>query len=78
MSCWGGFIRLGKENAISLRPCNPTAIPEDTAQVARAAFPRGSSLLSLRDELGPIFDDRRFTVLFLRLGQPADARGKGV
>lgn len=58
---------------MSLRPSAPGAIPDDTAQAARAAFPRGSSLLSLRDELGPIFDDRRFAALFPRLGQPAEA-----
>ena len=58
---------------MSLRPSTSVAIPEDTAQVARAAFPHGSSLLSLRDELGPIFDNQRFAALFSKLGQPAEA-----
>lgn len=58
---------------MSLRPSNSVTIPEDTVQVARAAFPRGSALLSLHDELGVVFDDRRFATLFPRLGQPAEA-----
>lgn len=58
---------------MSLRPSNPAIIPEDTVQVARAAFPYGSVLLRLRDELGPVFDDRRFAALFPRRGQPAEA-----
>lgn len=59
-----------------LLPSNhPVAVPEDTAQVARPAFPRGSSLLSLRDELGPIFDDRCFAALVPQLGlQPPSHR----
>ncbi len=58
---------------MSLRPSNPLAVPEDTAQVAHTAFPRGSSLLGLRDEFGTIFDDQRFAALFPKLGQPAEA-----
>jgi transposase len=48
-------------------------VPDETARVARAAFPHGSVLLSLRDELGPVFEDERFAHLFPRLGQPAEA-----
>src|SRR3954468_14855591 len=48
-------------------------VPDDTAKVARQAFPRGNLLLSLRDKLGPIFDDGRFASLFPSKGQPAEA-----
>ncbi|AWN51494.1 IS1182 family transposase [Methylobacterium sp. 17Sr1-1] len=58
---------------MSLRPTIPNDVPDETAHVARAAFPHGSLLLSLRDELGPIFDDKRFAALFSPLGQPAEA-----
>ena len=58
---------------MSLRQSLPPPIPEDTRSVARAAFPRGSLLLSLRDAFGPIFDDGRFAPLFPTLGQPAEA-----
>jgi transposase len=58
---------------MSLRPSPPPSVPDDTQRVARAACPRGSLLLSLRNELGPIFDDQRFAALFPALGQPAEA-----
>ncbi|MDO9714330.1 IS1182 family transposase, partial [Paracraurococcus lichenis] len=41
--------------------------------MARLAFPQGNPLLSLRDRLGPVFDDRRFVQLFPGKGQPAEA-----
>src|SRR3712207_4164372 len=56
-----------------LRPTSPPPVPIDTARVARAAFPRGSLLLSLRDGLGPVFDDGRFARLFPVKGRPAEA-----
>src|SRR4051812_20222122 len=56
-----------------LHPASPLPIPDDTAKVARRAFPRGNLLLSLRDKLGPIFDDGRFASLFPSKGQPAEA-----
>ena len=56
-----------------LRPASPLPVPDDTAHVARLAFPRGNLLLSLRDRLGPVFDDRRFAHLFPAKGQPAEA-----
>src|SRR5215212_352661 len=56
-----------------LRPASPLPVPDDTAHVARLAFPRGNLLLSLRDRLGPVFDDRRFARLFPAKGQPAEA-----
>jgi transposase len=56
-----------------LRPASPLPVPDDTAKIARRAFPRGNLLLSLRDKLGPVFDDGRFTQLFPAKGQPAEA-----
>ena len=56
-----------------LHPASPLPVPDDTAKVARQAFPRGNLLLSLRDKLGPIFDDGRFASLFPSKGQPAEA-----
>jgi transposase len=58
---------------MSLRPTTSPSVPDETARIARAAFPQGSRLLSLRDELGPVFDDQRFADLFPRLGRPAEA-----
>ena len=58
---------------MSLHPTSPSPVPEETAMIARAAFPRGSILISLRDELGPVFEDRRFAHLFPTRGRPAEA-----
>lgn len=49
-----------------------TVIPEETARIARAAFPKGNPYLRMRDELGPIYNNQQFTSLFSNLGQPAE------
>lgn len=46
-------------------------IPTETERVARAAFPKGSAIMRIRDELGMLFDDRDFALLFAAVGQPA-------
>src|SRR5690349_18610356 len=46
-------------------------VPDDTARVAHAAFPDGNVYLRLRDELGSLFDDELFTVVYAVEGQPA-------
>ena len=43
---------------MSLRLPQPVPlVPDDTARIARAAFPRGNPYLLLRDRLGPVFDE---------------------
>jgi transposase len=54
-----------------LSPDHNQTVPESTAQVARAAFPRGDPYLTLRDKLGPVFEDEDFIQLYPELGQPA-------
>jgi transposase len=56
---------------MSLRPCPVEPVPEDTARVARAAFPHGNLYVTLRDMLGTIFSDADFAALFPPCGQPA-------
>jgi transposase len=56
-----------------LLPRTSFVIPEQTQQVARAAFPNGSLCLRIADELGSIFQDEQFTDLFPKRGQPAEA-----
>jgi transposase len=58
---------------MALRPEPIGAVPEETARVARAAFPKGHACLRLRDELGTIYTDERFAALFPSLGRPAEA-----
>jgi transposase len=56
---------------MSLKPGPIQPIPEETIQVARAAFPKGNLYLTLRDKLGSIFQDEDFAGLFPGDGQPA-------
>ena len=48
---------------MSLRPHPLEPVPEETARVARAAFPKGHPSLTLRDALGTIFRDDDCTTL---------------
>lgn len=48
-------------------------IPDETAQVARAAFPNGNRYMRMRDTLGPIYSNPLFASLYPRDGQPAQA-----
>jgi transposase len=56
---------------VSLQPRSVPPVPELTARVARAAFPKGNRYLRLRDELGSIFRDADFAGLYPRRGQLA-------
>jgi transposase len=55
---------------MSLRPHALESVPEETARVARAAFPKGHPYLTLRDALGTIFQDDDFAAGFPLCGQP--------
>src|SRR5437870_5912557 len=55
---------------MSLHPHIIEPVPEDTARVARAAFPKGHPYLTFRDVLGTIFQDEDFAALFPAWGQP--------
>jgi transposase len=55
---------------MSLHPQPLEPVPEDTARVARAAFPKGNPYLTLRDQFGTIFQDEDFAALFPACGQP--------
>ncbi len=48
------------------------SVPEETARVARASFPKGNRYMRLRDALGTIFDESEFADLFGRRGKPAE------
>ena len=55
---------------MSLQPHVIAPVPEETARVARAAFPKGHPYLTFRDALGTIFQDEDFATLFPLGGQP--------
>src|SRR3712207_2219770 len=56
---------------MSLHPQHPIPpVPKQTVRIAQAAFPKGSSYLTLRDKLGTIFADNDFADLYPQQGQP--------
>lgn len=48
-----------------------TLVPDDTARVAHAAFPKGHPYLRIRDTFGAIFAAPDFRDLFVQTGRPA-------
>ncbi len=58
---------------MSMYPQEIGPIPAETMRVARAAYPKGSLAMRLRDELGGIYQDEQFGALFPSRGQPAEA-----
>lgn len=57
---------------MSLKPAPIGPIPDDTARVARASFPKGNVYMQMRDILGAIYDDALFAPLFAVRGRPAE------
>ena len=57
---------------MSLRSPLGYCLPDGTARVARAAFPKGNAYLRLADALGPIFHNPDFADLYSTVGQPAE------
>lgn len=48
------------EITMSLKTNQIQPVPEETARVAHAAFPKGNAYLTLRDQLDTIFQDEDF------------------
>jgi transposase len=55
---------------MSLHPHVIAPVPEATARVARAAFPKGHPYLTFRDAFGTIFQDEDFATFFPAWGPP--------
>ena len=55
---------------MSLHPHVIAPVPDETARIAHAAFPKGHPYLTFRDALGTVFQDEDFTTLFPAWGQP--------
>lgn len=58
---------------MSMYPQEPGTIPSETARIARAAYPKGTLAMRLRDALGDLYRDKQFVHLFPVRGQPAAA-----
>ncbi|MED7829113.1 transposase, partial [Streptomyces chiangmaiensis] len=61
---------------MSMRPGGPGEVPAETVRVARAAFPKRSLAIRMRDELGVLFSDEQFSDLFPSRGKPAWSPGR--
>jgi transposase len=57
---------------MSLKPQAVCPVPQETARVARAAYPKGNIYMQMRDVLGSIYTDEDFADLFPKEGQPTD------
>ncbi len=58
---------------MSLHPKLACVVPDQTAQVARAIFPKGNPVMRLFDDLHMLVEDQDFADLFPVRGQPAEA-----
>lgn len=58
---------------MSLKPQTISPVPEETARIARSAYPKGNVYMHMRDELGSIYEDESFAELFPNNGHPAEA-----
>jgi transposase len=56
-----------------LKPLSVKKIPKETARVAKAAFPKATTVMTLRDTFGSIYVDEDFSDHFPNTGQPAYA-----
>jgi len=76
MAAWGLYSLscrhpLSRRTSLmSLHPHVIEPVPEGTARVAHAAFPKGHPYLTFRDVLGTVFQDEDFSALFPAWGQP--------
>jgi transposase len=58
---------------MTLQPQNAFTIPEETARVARAAYPHGNTIIKMRDALGSMYQDESFAHVFPHNGRPVEA-----
>jgi transposase len=57
---------------MSLQPQPIQEIPDETARIAHAAFPKGNIYMKMRDEMEVFNEDADFAALFPNVGQPAE------
>lgn len=48
-------------------------VPTNTYRIARAAFPKGTLCMAIRDQIGMVYCDEQFHALFAARGQPAQS-----
>ena len=52
-----------------------SVVPAETVRVAQIAFPKGNKYLTIRDQLGVLYQDQDFAKLYSQLGQSSEAPG---
>jgi transposase len=57
---------------MSLKLTDARYVPEETVRVAKAAFPKGSLAMFLRDELEGLYSDELFAEVYPERGKPAE------
>jgi transposase len=62
-----------RRKKMTLQPQHEFSIPEETARVARAAYPKGNLYMKMRDALGTMYQDESFAHLFPQNGRPVEA-----
>ena len=58
---------------MTLQQQNAFVIPQETTRVARAAYPRGNTIMKMRDALGSIYQEQSFAHVFPHHGRPVEA-----
>jgi transposase len=58
---------------MSLKPEPVCPVPPQTRRIAKVAFPKGNTVMAMRDELGVLCEDEKFINLFSREGRSAIA-----
>ncbi|MEV8100747.1 IS1182 family transposase [Kitasatospora sp. NPDC085879] len=66
---------VGQGGRVSLESRRDVGVPELTARVVRASFPKGTLAIRLRDALGPLLEDGSFAEAFPARGRPAVSPG---
>jgi transposase len=70
------FVRPQTGVVMSMQPRPWPDVPEQTARMARAASRKGNLAMRIRDELGQVYDDGRFTGAFGVRGRPGISPGQ--
>jgi transposase len=60
---------------MSLESRRDVGVPDLTARVVRASFPKGTLAIRIREALGPLFEDESFAQAFPARGRPAVSPG---
>src|SRR2546428_10936700 len=64
----------GRSKSMSMYPQTIENIPEETVRIARAACPKKTLAMRLRDTLTELYQDEQFAALYPVEGQPVYAR----